>query len=98
MMASCAFVAALVVLIAAGLVLEQITFLRPYRSVLLAHYLPWVLAAMAVSFVNVFACCYLVARAVLLKDAGRKLAHLERQLQSGDTLVRDLAARLAAEE
>ena len=35
-MATCAFVAALVVVVATGLVLEQFAFLRPYRSVLVA--------------------------------------------------------------
>jgi len=98
MMAHCAFVAALVVVVATGLVLEQLAFLRPYRSVLVHHYLPWLLAAMGLAFVNLWALSYLLIQHLRLGDTGRKLAHLERQLQSGDTIVRDLSARLAAEE
>jgi hypothetical protein len=98
MMANGAFLAALVVVVATAVILEQLAFLRPYRSVLVRHYLPWLLGAMAVAFLNLCALSYLVIQRLRLGDTGRKLAHLERQLQSGDTIVRDLSARLAAEE
>jgi hypothetical protein len=39
-----------------------------------------------------------VARRLLLKDTGRKLAHVEKQLRTRDTIARDLSERLAAEE
>ena len=98
MMANCAFLAALVVVVATGVMLEQLAFLRPYRGVLVHHYLPWILGAMGIAFLNRCALSYLVVQHLRLGDTGRKLAHLERQLQSGDTIVRDLSARLAAEE
>jgi hypothetical protein len=37
-------------------------------------------------------------RRLLLTETGRKLAHVEKQLQAGDTILRDLSERLAAEE
>ena len=61
---------------------------------MLAH---WALDP-GVLYLNLFAGCYLLSRRLFLKETGRKLAHLERQLQSGDSIVRDLSERLAAEE
>jgi hypothetical protein len=98
MIANSAFVAAMLLLVGSVLLLEQLTFLRPYRRLLLERYL-WVLVgSLAVVFLNLFALCYLVSRQLFLKDTGRKLAHLEKQLQTRDTIVRDLSERLAAED
>jgi hypothetical protein len=55
---------------------------------------PVIAAAVGLVFLNLFACVYLVARALFLKDTGRKLAHVEKQLRAGDVVARDLAARL----
>ena len=41
---------------------------------------------------------YLTARGLFLKETGRKLAHVERQLRTGDTILRDLSERLAEED
>ena len=49
-------------------------------------------------FLNLFALFYLIARGLFLKDTGRKLAHVEKQLRTGDTIVRDLSERLAGED
>jgi hypothetical protein len=35
---------------------------------------------------------------LFLKDTGRKLAHVEKQLHTGDTIIRDLSERLAEED
>jgi hypothetical protein len=35
---------------------------------------------------------------LFLKETGQKLAHVERLLNTPDTVVRDLSARLAREE
>ena len=97
-MANSAFLAAMVLLVGGFLLLDQLTFLSPYKRVLLHDYL-WVITGfLIVMFVNLVALFYLVGRRVLLKDTGRKLAHVEKQLQTPDTIVRDLSERLAAEE
>ena len=49
-----------------------------------------------VLFLNLFAVFYLAARGLFLKETGRKLAHVEKQLHTGDTIVRDLSERLGA--
>lgn len=98
MIANSAFLAGMVLLVAGFFLVQELTFLSPYKHVILDRYL-WVLVgAVAVVFANLFAVCYLVGRQVFLKDTGRKLAHIEKQLQTGDTIVRDLSERLAAEE
>ena len=45
-------------------------------------------------FVNLTALFYLVNRLFFLKDTGRKLAHVERQLRSRSTIVQELSDRL----
>jgi hypothetical protein len=88
----------MLLLLAVAVLLEQLSFLRPYAWLLLQHY-SWTLSAVAaVLFLNLFALVYLVARRLLLKDTGRKLAHVEKQLRTRDTIVRDLSERLAREE
>jgi len=97
-MANSAFLAAMVLLVSGFLLLDQLPFLSRYKRVLLHDYL-WVLTGfVTVVFVNLVALFYLVSRRVLLKETGRKLAHVEKQLQTPDTIVRDLSERLAAEE
>ena len=97
-MANSAFLAAMVLLVGGFLLLDQLTFLSPYKRVLLHDYL-WVITGfLIVMFVNLVTLFYLVSRRLLLKDTGRKLAHVEKQLQTPDTIVRDLSERLAAEE
>ena len=59
----------------------------------------WViLGSIVVLFLNLFALFYTATRWLFLKETGRKLAHVERQLQTPDTVVRDLSERLAQEE
>ncbi len=98
MIANSAVLAAMVVLVLGVLLLDAVVFLAPYRSVILDRHL-WAFVGSAVLvFVNLFALCYLASRSLLLKDTGRKLAHVEKQLHTGDTIVRDLSARLAEED
>jgi hypothetical protein len=98
MIGNCALIAAVLMLVGVVVTLEELAFLRPYAWLMLQHY-SWTLALVgAVLFLNLFALVFLVARRVLLKDTGRKLAHVEKQLRTRDTIVRDLSERLAREE
>ena len=74
--------------------MQTCTFLIPYRAVLLHAYGPTLALWAGVAFLNVFAACYALSRAVFLKDTGQKLAHLEKQLRSGPSLSEELARRL----
>lgn len=98
MIANCAVVTLVLLLVLVACLVEQLAVLRPYAWLLLQSY-SWTLGAVGlVLFVNMFAAVYLVGRRLLLKDTGRKLAHVERQLRTRDTIVRDLSERLTAEE
>jgi len=98
MIGNSAFIAGMILLVATFVAVEQVTFLAPYKRLLFDRYWGWMLAFAGVLYLNLFAGCYLLSRRLFLKETGRKLAHLERQLQSGDSIVRDLSERLAAEE
>jgi hypothetical protein len=82
-----------------GLILlfSQLDFLIPYKHVLLAHYaLPMGIYVLLLG-VNLFALFFVLTRHLFLKDTGRKLAHLEKQLRAG-TVAHELSERLKSEE
>jgi ABC-type microcin C transport system permease subunit YejB len=97
MTTNCAFLAAMVTLLLTGWVLGQVDFLAPYKRVLIHEYLWHVVAAIGLVFLNLFALFLLTARRLFLKETGRKLAHVGKQLQTKDTVDRELSERLARE-
>lgn len=98
MIANSAFLAAMILLLGAFWLLGALDFLAPYKRVIASEYLGVLGGAALVVFLNLFALIYAVTRSLFLKDTGRKLAHVERQLHTRDTIVRDLSDRLAREE
>jgi len=98
MIANAAFLAGMVLLLVAFSVLGPLQFLAPYKRFIVVQYGWVILGALLVVFVNLFALFYLMGRALFLKDTGRKLAHVEKQLRTGDAIVRDLSERLAEED
>lgn len=74
--------------------LQECAFLVPYRDLLLGVYAPWIAAYVTVLFINVFAGLYFVVRKLMLKETGRKLAHVEKQLRTGHSISDELAERL----
>jgi hypothetical protein len=90
-----AFLAATAILMAVLFYLMNgCRFLIPYRAVLLHEYGTTLLIWTTVLFFNLFALLYTIGRVIGLKDTGRKLAHLEKQLRTGGPIARDLAERL----
>ena len=98
MIANAAFLAAMVLLLLAFSLLEPLEFLAPYKRLIVAEYGLVILGGLVTVFLNLFAVFYLTGRALFLKDTGRKLAHVEKQLHTGDTIIRDLSERLAEED
>jgi hypothetical protein len=98
MIANAAFLAGMVLLLLAFSLLGPLQFLAPYKRLIVADYGLVILGALLVVFLNLFALFYLVGRALFLKETGRKLAVVEKQLRTGDTIVRDLSERLAGED
>jgi hypothetical protein len=79
------------------LLFSQIDFLLPYRQVLLAHYMAPFAIYTGLLGVNLFALFFVITRWLFLKDTGRKLAHVEKQLRSG-TVAEELSERLRSED
>ena len=69
-------------------------FLIPYRHLLLEKYGGNIALFAATLFVNVLAAVYAIGRKLFLKDTGRKLAHLEKQLRTGASISEELSRRL----
>jgi hypothetical protein len=98
MIANCAFLAAMTLLLLQFVVMGELEFLAPYKRLIFGQYLWTMLGALVLLFLNLFGCFYLAGKALFLKETGRKLAHVERLLQTPDTIVRDLSERLARDE
>jgi len=92
---SAIFVASIIVMACGLYVVGELKFLAPYRLLILHRYgaaIGWFTAAL---FFNLFAVVYAINRKVFLKDTGKKLAHVEKQLRSGSSISEELSQRLA---
>ena len=90
------FLATTVIFLAIGFYLmQECSFLIPYRTLLYEKYAQPIATFSAVLFLNLFAAIYVVSRKLFLKDTGRKLAHLEKQLRTGQTISDELTSRLS---
>jgi len=69
-------------------------FLIPFRGLVFKKYGGMIALYAAALFINVFAALYAIGRKLFLKDTGRKLAHLEKQLRTGASLSEELSRRL----
>ena len=74
--------------------MQECQFLIPFRHLIFAKYGRVLALFGAALFVNVFAAVYITCRKVFLKDTGRKLAHLEKQLRTGTSISEELSRRL----
>jgi hypothetical protein len=94
MISNALFSASVVMLAAMFYVLEECTFLIPYRRMIIERYGVTLALFAAALFINLFAAFYAIGRKLFLKDTGRKLAHLEKQLRTGATISEELTHRL----
>jgi len=67
--------------------MSELRFFVPYKVVLFHEYGRIVLLYVAVLFLNLFAATLTLIRKFFLKDTGRKLFHLDKQLHLGETEV-----------
>jgi hypothetical protein len=90
-----AFLASTVIMLAlAFYLMQECEFLIPYRQLLFYKYGEAIGLFTLALFVNVFAAVYAASRKLFLKDTGRKLAHLEKQLRSDESISEELSRRL----
>jgi hypothetical protein len=78
------------------LALSQLDFLLPYKRYVLARYGTAILVYLSLLALNLFGLFFWATRKLWLKDTGRKLLHLEKQLRAGE-VARDLSERLHVE-
>ncbi len=67
--------------------MAELKFFVPYKGVLVHQYGTTILVYVVLLFLNVFAAAFAVNRKFFLKDTGRKLSHLDKQLHVGQTEV-----------
>jgi hypothetical protein len=65
----------------------ELNFLVPYRLILYHQYAGVFLVWLAIVFANVFAAVYAFERKFFMKDMGRKLTHIDKQIRSGQSPV-----------
>jgi hypothetical protein len=94
-----ALLGATVILLALLMVVLQVCgFLSPYRDQILRHH-AWPIGLYAAAlFFNLSGGLYWLNRAVFLKDTGRKLSHLEKQVRTRSAIVMELSAQLEDED
>jgi hypothetical protein len=76
------------ILLALGFwLMGELKFFVPYKLVLWRAYAAPILIYVGVLSANVFAAAFVLSRKFFLKDTGRKLSHLDKQLHAGQTDV-----------
>jgi hypothetical protein len=93
MIASAVFVTTILMMAFGIFLLQECQFLIPYRHVIFIKYGGVIAGFAAALFVNVLAAVYMMSRVFFLKDTGRKLDHLEKQLRTG-RILDELSRRL----
>ena len=94
MIANVAFLAALTVFLIAAWLAGELTFLAQYKGFLFRRHGVLIGAAALLLFLNLCAIYYGIARWLFLRDTGRKLLHLDRQLATRDSALDDVRSYL----
>ena len=98
MFANAALSASVICLAVLLLAMSQLRFLTPWRDLIFRDYWQGMAVYMAMLFVNVFGVAIYVQRKLLLKDAGQKLVHFDKQVRDGDhELSHEIAAQFTEE-
>lgn len=96
MIANTAVLAAVTTFVLVGWLAGELVYLAPFKRVIFGRY-GWHLGgAVLALFLNLSGWFYLVARWMFLRDAGRKLRHVDRQLETPDSIHAELRERLRA--
>ena len=87
MIANALFLSVAVLLALGFWLMGELKFFIPYKAFLFHVYEKPILLYAAVLFANLFAASLALIRKFFLKDTGRKLFHLDKQLHLGETEV-----------
>jgi hypothetical protein len=89
MMANAALLAALTTFLVAGWLAGELTFLVPYKTAIFRNYGPHLGLAGLLVFLNLSGAFYMLGRWLFLRESGRKLTHVDRQLDSASAIHQD---------
>jgi hypothetical protein len=84
MIANSALLAALFTLFLMAWLAGELQFLAPYKATLFRDHGVHIAVGILLVFVNLHAALYGLARWAFLRDTGRKLTHIDRQIAEGD--------------
>ena len=96
MIKNTAFAAALTTFLIVAWLAGELSFLAPYKAGLFGQHGMVIGAGVLLLFLHLSALYYAIARWLFLRDAGRKLTHMDRQLGTAEGLHEDLRAHIAA--
>ncbi len=94
MIPNCAFHALLTEFLLVGWLAGELRFLAAQRAVIFQLYDREIVGTVLVLFFNLCALYYAVARWLFLRETGRKLTHVDRQLIAADGVREDIPPRL----
>lgn len=98
MVANAVFVATLIFLALGFWLMHELSFLVPWRDLILHDYLQDIAVYCGLLFANVLGLTIWVERKFFLRDTGRKLKHLDQEIHSGQSeLSEEITAQFGEE-
>ena len=94
MIANSAFLAALTTFVIAAWLAAELTFLAPYKVALFRLYGLFIAQMALLVFLNLCAAYYLLGRWFFLRETGRKLTHMDRDLIASEGVREDVPPEL----
>ena len=94
MIANTAFLAALTLFLFVAWLAGELSFLAPYKGPLFRLHGMFIAQATLLVFLNLCALYYALARWFFLRETGRKLSHIDRQLIASEGVHEDLPPEL----
>lgn len=95
MIKNTAFAAALTTFLIVGWLAGELVFLARYKAILFHQYGVLIAASVLLLFLHLCALYYGAARWLFLRDTGRKLTHMDRQLGTPEGLHEELRQHIA---
>jgi hypothetical protein len=87
MIANTVFITVALLLALGFWLMGELKFFIPYKTLLVREYGHTILIYCTVLLTNLFAATFGLIRKFLLKDTGRKLSHIDKQLHFGESEV-----------
>ena len=94
MIKNTAFLAALTVFLLTAWLAGELSFLAPFKGALFRLHGMVIVGGVLLVFFNLCAIYYALARWLFLRDTGRKLTHVDRQLITSEGVHEDLPPQL----